>query len=137
MTALLRILSKKTDRDSVIKSIERNWDACFAELEQRASAVGRREHENFKNVMAELHRIALSKDASSYVWDHKNGVHAHFIYGAETPVPAERRNGAFWRVLNSMRSVEADAGFQMTMKTVRIEADVVFSETDPAEEVEL
>jgi hypothetical protein len=115
MAAMLRILG---DKDGVSKSVDVAWDSVAEVLLKRAGRLGAEAVENTKNQLVELKRIADSEEVrqKNYSWDQWNGKSVHFIYPAETPIPPERASGAFWKVLNSMRSVELDAGFQMTLK---------------------
>jgi ATP-dependent helicase YprA (DUF1998 family) len=111
MALLLRFLG---DRDSVTSAVARAWTQCANVLRRRAQMISADAEANLTARLSELRRIATAAEVESGTpWDSSAGKPNFFMYDPGALVPHERAAGAFWRVLNSMRSVDSDAAVQM------------------------
>lgn len=113
MAALLRIFGNPK---FVQKSVEEFWSSAVGVLRNRINSENEHEFAVLNAIIEELHRLITSKQALTAVWDYSYGENNFFLYGAADVIPAERLSTPYWRALNSMRSVEGDAGFLMNQK---------------------
>jgi hypothetical protein len=89
---------------------------------------------NAQAVLDMLYAQVTAADAASYVWDSwpKSGRGQPLMYSAEESIPADRLGTPMWFVMNSMRSVEADA----MLKVVLPEKDAPNGPQNPGQPVQ-
>ena len=88
---------------------------------------------NAQDVLANLKSKFIAPDAKDFVWDKWIGDGEPLMYSAESIIPLERRSSPMWLVLNSMRSVEADAMMKLTLPDVRKPTKIQDEPTTPDE----
>jgi hypothetical protein len=99
--ALLRILNPGNTKPA--NCLEK-WDDVESAFVQRASYVSPILAGNVRSVFAEMKAEISAQSLKGFEWEGANP----FIYGYESEIPVQRLE-PYWRVLRSMRSVDADA----------------------------
>ena len=128
MALLLRFLGHK---DHVTPAVTRAWDQCAAVLQRRAQKISKDSLTNLTARLTELKRIATAPEVQSgFAWDHTDGKSTFFMYDSGALIPHERAAGSYWRVLNSMRSVDSDAAVQMMWGVRSIENSLTSASED-------
>jgi len=67
------------------------------------------EKANLIAVASDLLQAASSPEAENYEWDQYCGKGEPLMFGADSEIPQHRINTPYWRVMNSMRNVDADS----------------------------
>jgi superfamily II DNA/RNA helicase len=109
LTILLRVMS---DNNKVRESIKSKWDEALAAISDRAKLVDESSVSNLEEVAADLR---LRSDAQVNVnakWDSSDKA-SQFIFDPSDVLDRDKIHTS-WKVLNSMRSVDSDAGLQFS-----------------------
>ena len=99
--ALLRILNPGNTKPANCLG---KWDDVESAFVQRASYVSPILAGNVRSVFADMKAEISAQSLKGFEWEGANP----FIYGYESEIPVQRLE-PYWRVLRSMRSVDADA----------------------------
>jgi len=86
-----------------------NWRSAVDRLIAHIPATMTKEQSNVHSVAADLHQTASSPDATACEWDQFCGNSEPLMFGADAEIPPHRISTPFWRVMNSMRNVDADS----------------------------
>lgn len=112
MAILLRAKCAATEAHKVRDSLHR-WEEVSGVLFDRIGA-DETSRRNAQRVLGDLHRLVSAESAKEFVWDRWVGTSpSYLMYPPEETINDERRKLPVWRVLNSMRSVEADSMLQV------------------------
>jgi hypothetical protein len=109
LTILLRVLSNS---NKVRESIELNWDNAFAAIYMRAKQFDERSVKNLEDVAAELLAKAKAQVNENAQWNSSDKSN-QFIFDPGDVLEKDKILTS-WKVLNSMRSVDSDAGVQFS-----------------------
>ncbi len=109
LTILIRILGNS---NKVQNSIRNNWDAALRVYENRAALYGVRSISNLNEIASNLRAKALSLANEKAEWDAREKENQFIFDPGE--VLGKDKDQTSWRVLNSMRSVDSDAGLQFS-----------------------
>jgi len=85
-----------------------NWIPAIERLIAHIPPNNTDERSNVHSVAADLYQAAASPDATVYEWDQYCGNSEPLMYGADAEIPPRRIDTPYWRVMNSMRNVDAD-----------------------------
>jgi hypothetical protein len=102
VTALLRILNPESTKPQACLTA---WDQIETAYLDRAKYVSAEAAQNMQSVLSEMKSEILSQSVSGLDWE---GGTEPFIYGYGDEVPIQRLK-PHWRLMHSMRSVDADA----------------------------
>lgn len=105
MAAMLRMLRSG---DAVAPSLV-HWVDAVNRLIQHIPHQSAAEQANVMLVADDLFRLAASSDAANYEWDQYCGNEEPLMFGADAEIPLHRIQTPFWRIMNSMRNVDADS----------------------------
>lgn len=61
------------------------------------------------SVLSDLHQLASSPAAAAFDWSPFGGNNPPLMFSADDEIPVDRIDTPIWRVMNSMRSVDADS----------------------------
>ena len=86
-----------------------NWSPAIERLIAHIPPNNTDERSNVHSVAADLYQAAASPDATVYEWDQYCGNSEPLMYGADAEIPPRRIDTPYWRVMNSMRNVDADS----------------------------
>ena len=125
------LLRAKSPGPKIADAVE-HWDSVAQVLLDRISD-NKKLQSNAQVVLANLKSKFTAPDAKDFVWDKWIGDGEPLMYSAESIIPLERRSSPMWLVLNSMRSVEADAMMKLTLPDVRKPTKIQDEPTTPDE----
>jgi hypothetical protein len=111
------LLRTKSPGPRIADAIE-HWDSVAQVLLDRIGD-NKKLQSNAQFVLANLKNKFTAPAAKDFVWDKWIGDGEPLMYSAESIIPLERRSLPMWLVLNSMRSVEADAMMKLTLPEFR------------------
>ena len=109
LTILLRTLSNKS---KVGESISSHWDESFAVLYARATLFGDKSISNLNEIGMDLLSKANALANENIHWE-SSKKNDQFIFDPSEQLDRDK-DRVVWRVLNSMRSVDSDAGLQFS-----------------------
>jgi hypothetical protein len=109
------LLRSRSSSDRVADALQ-YWDEVCNVLYQRIGS-NQALRNNAKLVLGVLYSQASSAVAATYSWDPypKSGKGEPLMYRQEDSIPADRLGSPMWFVMNSMRSVEADAMLKVVL----------------------
>jgi superfamily II DNA/RNA helicase len=109
------LLRSRSSSDRVADALQ-YWDEVCNVLYQRIGS-NRALRNNAQQVLGVLYSQASSAVAATYSWDAwpKSGTGQPLMYRQEDSIPADRLGSPMWFVMNSMRSVEADAMLKVVL----------------------
>jgi len=105
MATLLRML---TAGCKVAPSLK-NWDAALDRLLRHIPTELKAERANVLAIAKDLYQPAASPAALQFEWDPYCGNGEPLIFGADSEIPPHRLDTPYWKVMNSMRNVDADS----------------------------
>lgn len=105
MATMLRMLSSGCNVAPSLK----NWDASLDRLLRHIPAEFEAERANVLAIARDLHQSAASPAALQFEWDPYCGNGEPLIFGADSEIPPHRLDTPYWKVMNSMRNVDADS----------------------------
>jgi hypothetical protein len=109
LTILLRVMS---NNNKVQESIKLKWDEAYAAIAERARLFDRGAISNLEEVAADLRLKVDAPVNENAKWNSEEKVN-QFIFDPGDVLDRDKIQTT-WRVLNSMRSVDSDAGVQFS-----------------------
>jgi len=105
MAAMLRMLKTGC---AVAPSLV-HWNDALNRISAHIPPQMTTEKTNLIAVASDLLQAAASRDAATYEWDQYCGNEEPLMFGADSEIPQHRFSTPYWRVMNSMRNVDADS----------------------------
>jgi len=113
MAAMLRMLKTGC---AVAPSLP-HWNEALNRITAHIPPQMTAERANLRAVANDLLQLAASSDAASYEWDPYCGNEKPLMLGADSEIPQDRLSTPYWRVMNSMRNVDADSLINLKAST--------------------